>query len=146
MAKLDKKKLQKLSPEQRLKKLREIEEAGKKELKEAETLIEQTLAEIKEAPADSGPGPAPATDISQLFGASDNLEGAVQSESKAEEGGEVKYSAVTYSTDYKALDIRPPESAGKTEDTVKYEGASDQAMKSTATKTDVEASKKYSRG
>src|SRR3989344_7980784 len=66
MEKLDKKKLQKLSPAERLKKLREIEEAGKKELKEAESLIAQTLAEIK-GPSSEG-GSAPATDISQLFG------------------------------------------------------------------------------
>jgi len=146
MEKLDKKKLQKLSPAERLKKLREIEEAGKKELKEAESLIEQTLAEIK-GPSSEG-GSAPATDISQLFGgAEENLEGAVQSESKAEEGGgEVKYSAVTYSTDYKAFSMEPPKSEGKVEDTVKYEGATEQNVKSTATKTDIESMKKYSKG
>lgn len=48
MADLNKEELLKLTPKERIKKLKEIEEAKKKELEEAEKLLKQTEVEIRE--------------------------------------------------------------------------------------------------
>jgi hypothetical protein len=48
MEKLDKNELKKLSPEERIKKLRELEENKRKELEETNSLIKQSLDELEE--------------------------------------------------------------------------------------------------
>jgi len=58
MAKLDKDELRRLSPEERIKKLREVEDERKKELKEAEKLILESISELQ-APEDDEPPDEP---------------------------------------------------------------------------------------
>ena len=57
MEKLDKNELKKLSPEERIIKLKELEETKKKELEETNSLIKQSLDELEEIELDDDKPP-----------------------------------------------------------------------------------------
>lgn len=63
---LDKKELQKLSPEQRIKRLRELEKEKKKELDEADRLIKDSIRELQQPPAEEQEPPRPLRQESTL--------------------------------------------------------------------------------
>lgn len=91
MAKLDKAKLEKLTPAERIKRLKKLEEENKKEIEEAEKLIKQTEAEIsRENIAESVKIPeTKPIDIESLFKEKESLEATVREEAPttgAEEG------------------------------------------------------------
>lgn len=90
MAKLDKEKLEKLTPAERIKRLKKLEEENKKEIEEAEKLIKQTEAEIaREKIAEGVEVPAPrAVDIGELFREEEGLETTVREEAPATEAKE----------------------------------------------------------
>jgi len=77
---LDKKNLRRLLPEDRLKKLREIEEHSKKELEEAEKLIKESKEDIKKEEALSSVDipEEESVDITKLFDDKEGLEETVQ--------------------------------------------------------------------
>lgn len=82
MAKLNKEELEKLTPAERIKRLKKIEEENKKEIEEAEKLVKQTEAEIaREKIAESVEVPAPTpVDIGSLFREEPSLETTVREE------------------------------------------------------------------
>jgi len=93
MAELNKDELNKLSPRERVKKLRELEENRKKEAGEITTLIEKSIKEIKtdEVATEIAPEPKD-VDIGRLFeGEEAQLERTVREESKDEGEDTVKY-------------------------------------------------------
>lgn len=87
MAKLNKAELEKLTPAERIKRLKKIEEANKKEIEEAEKLIRQTEAEIsRENIAESVKIPeTKPIDIESLFREEPTLEATVREEAPAAE-------------------------------------------------------------
>jgi hypothetical protein len=72
MEKLDKNELKKLSPEERIIKLKELEETKKKELEETNSLIKQSLDELEEIELDDDKPPV--KDNSSQFQEDQNLE------------------------------------------------------------------------
>lgn len=89
MAKLDKAELEKLTPAERIKKLRKIEEENKKEIEEAEKLIQRTETEIeREQLAESVKVPeTKPVDIGKLFEEEKgSLEATVRHEAPPAEG------------------------------------------------------------
>lgn len=92
MAKLDKKELEKLTPAERIKRLKKLEEENKKEIEEAGRLIKETEAEItreKIAESVAVPETRPIA-IEELFKEEKGLETTVKEEAPAaqEEGKE----------------------------------------------------------
>ena len=90
---LDKAEFKKLSPEERIKKLKELEEERKKEIVEAEDLIKKTEAEIfanQNIPDIDVPDITP-VDITKMFEAPEGLEGTVVNTPVPEESVPVKY-------------------------------------------------------
>jgi|TARA_B100001971_G_C18096900_1_gene486617 hypothetical protein len=104
MAELDKDELKKLSPTQKLKKLKELEEERKKEATEIDTLIKESMKEIKtdEVATEITPEPRD-VDIGRLFGAEEEqLEQTVKAESREEE--QLKYISTSKALeDYEVL-------------------------------------------
>lgn len=101
MAKLDKAELEKLTPAERIKKLKRIEEENKKEIEEAEKLIKQTQGDIeREKIAESVKIPeTKAIDIESLFREEPTLEATVREEApaaEAKEGGPLYQLIQTY--------------------------------------------------
>jgi len=96
MAKLNKTELEKLTPAERIKKLKELEEENKKEIEEAEKLIKKTEAEIsREKIAESVKIPETRPiDIESLFREEPTLEGTVREEAPAT--GEAKEESRLY--------------------------------------------------
>ncbi len=92
MAKLDKKELEKLTPAERIKRLKKIEEENKKEIEEAEKLIKQTQIDIeRESIAESVKIPeTKPIDIGSLFREEPSLETTVKEEAPKEEAEEGK--------------------------------------------------------
>lgn len=90
MAKLDKKELEKLTPAERIKRLKKIEEENKKEIEEAEKLIKQTQADIeRESITESVKVPeTKPIDIGSLFKEEPSLETTVREEAPKEEAEE----------------------------------------------------------
>ena len=90
MAKLDKAELEKLTPAERIKKLKELEEENKKEIEEAEKLIKKTEAEIsREKIAESVKVPeTKPVDIGSLFREEESLETTVREEAPSTEAKE----------------------------------------------------------
>lgn len=89
MAKLDKEELEKLTPAERIKKLRKIEQENKKEIEEAEKLIQRTETEIeREKLTESIKVPETRSiDIGKLFEEEkESLEATVRQEAPAAEG------------------------------------------------------------
>ena len=87
MAELNKDELKKLSPTQRLKKLKELEEERKQEASEIGTLIKESMKEIKTEEVATEITPEPRdVDIGMLFGAEETqLERTVKQEVVDEE-------------------------------------------------------------
>jgi len=96
MAKLDKEELEKLTPAERIKRLKKVEEENKKEIEEAEKLIKQTQAEIsREKIAESVKVPeTKPIDIEGLFREEPSLETTVREEAPA--GEEAKEESQLY--------------------------------------------------
>lgn len=84
MAKLKKEELEKLTPAERIKKLKQIEEENKKEIEEAEDLIKKTEAEIdRERIVESVKVPeTKPIDIGELFKEEPTLETTVREETR----------------------------------------------------------------
>ncbi|MBR9699598.1 hypothetical protein GOV09_04035 [Candidatus Woesearchaeota archaeon] len=143
---LDKDEFKKLAPEERIKKLKEIEEQRKKDLEETEDLIKKTEAEIertKDIPDMEVPLLEP-VDISKKFEAEDNLEGTVSKEPSKEETVSVKY---TPSSDYKPAEVDEDVIAAvKMEDGIKYESASEKGKELDASRAADKHIKKYTKG
>ena len=147
---LNKEELKKLSPRERLKKLKEVEEETKTELEEAAALIKETEKEVNVEDISSGvavPDTQP-IDISELFGSSEE---GKKIEDMLDVGG-VKYEAGMDDTDNTGyLSLGQGGGGGaKLEDTfdIKTYAASSQseAKKVTASKSLMDQVKKYSRG
>jgi len=96
MAKLDKAELEKLTPAERIKRLKKVEEENKKEIEEAEKLIKKTEAEIsREKIAESVKIPeTKPIDIGGLFKEEPSLETTVREEAPA--GEEAKEESQLY--------------------------------------------------
>ncbi|MBW2989984.1 hypothetical protein KY358_06745 [Candidatus Woesearchaeota archaeon] len=80
MAGIDKEELKKLTPSERIKRLKKIEEESKKEIEEAEKLIHETESQIEKdniAESVKVPETGP-VDISRLFKEEEGLESAVK--------------------------------------------------------------------
>ena len=146
---IDKDILKKLSPEERIKKLKESGEERKKEIEETEDLIKKTEAElefIKTIPDIEVPELKP-IDISSLFEREDNLEKVVTEEdeekpSKIEYTPQVEFGEVSYTPNNQyeredhAIHI-------KIEETVKYESVGDKGDDFTASRSVLKDIKKY---
>lgn len=141
MARLNKKELARLSPEERIKKLREIEEEDKKELEETEKLLDETIDELRKPKEEAAPE-APVTEISELLAGEEGLGAEVREEETLEEAG-AKYE--TYIPDYVPQERKEEGPIVKIEDQTKYESPADDASKSTAHDL-VKHMKKYSKG
>jgi len=154
---LDKDDLKKLSPEQRIKKLKEYEEERKKELEETEDLIRRAEVELernRDIPNIEVPKIEP-VDISRMFESGAGLETQVEA-SHSEERPElnpIKYipesvqeSAEPMFYAPAALEEMRQEPSTKIEDTVKYESATDQADKLTGSRGTLKNIKKYTMG
>jgi len=87
MAKLDKEELEKLTPAEKIKRLKKLEEDNKKEIQEAEKLIKKTTAEIeREKIAESVKVPeTKPVDIESLFKEAPSLETTVKEEAPSAE-------------------------------------------------------------
>lgn len=150
---IDKEELKKLSPEDRLKKLKELEQESKKEIDEAEDLIKRTEAEIehnKNIPNIEVPKIEP-VDISRMFEAPEGLESTIKKEAPEEAESKIKYNPSNDYSDSAESLWQPPEATLhekpiKTEDTLKYESAQDQADELTASRSVLKNIKKYTRG
>jgi hypothetical protein len=81
---LDAKELRKLGPEERLKKLKELEEQRKKELKEAEGLIKESIVELEETVKRA---PPPQTTQSRADVEGSDLEQQIAKEEPVQEQG-----------------------------------------------------------
>ncbi|MBS3100617.1 hypothetical protein J4204_00615 [Candidatus Woesearchaeota archaeon] len=90
---LNKKELNKLSPEERIKKLRQLEEERKKEASEIEGLIRESMQELRTGKIAEDITPEhKAVDISRLFEAGgENLEKTAREESRAAARGSGDY-------------------------------------------------------
>jgi len=88
---LEKEKLRMLSPTERIRRLREIEEESKKELDEAEKLIQESMEDLRkeEAVSEVEMPEAGEVDITRLFGKEEKLEETVK-EAKIKEVDEKK--------------------------------------------------------
>ena len=151
---LDKDELKKLSPEERIKRLKELEEEGKKEIKEAEDLIKRTEAEIehnKNIPDIEVPE-IERVDISKMFEAPEGLETTIKKEAPGEEKeNPVKYGGMVEDTG--EVGYVPDEhdwvefdKAAKVEDSVKYESVVQQADDLTGSRSVLKKIKKYTKG
>lgn len=90
---LDKEKLRRLEPEERIRRLREIEDESKKEIEEAERLIRESEEDIRreEAVSEVEMPEAETVDITKLFGEEEEkLEETVREEAPLEETDEEK--------------------------------------------------------
>jgi len=98
MAKIDKEELEKLPAAERIKKLKELEEENRKEIEEAEKLIQETESQIeREGIAESVKIPdTKPIDIGSLFGKDESLESAVKKESPEEDAGPLYHLAQDY--------------------------------------------------
>jgi len=95
MAKLDKKELAKLSPADRIKRLKKIEEESKKEIEEAEKLIKESKSEIEKEQLGSRVAvpEAKQVDITELFEQPESQleQSAKQAEEEAADEEKIKY-------------------------------------------------------
>ncbi len=106
MEEFDKSKLSKLSPSERVKKLKQLEEQRKDEVTEIESLIKESMQEIKTDKVATEVAPEPRdVDIGRLFGTEEaQLEKTVRQESKEEGEEPLKYiSTKNAYQDYKQL-------------------------------------------
>jgi len=157
MTKLDKEELSKLTPDERIKKLKKIEEENKKEIEEAGELIQKTEAEIKSeniAESIKIPETKP-IDIEDLFKKEQNLETTVKEEapSKETEEGPLYQLAQDYqevkgmlynSEDLNENQLEWIDQLGERVEKIKYQSTSDQlANLVVATKSIVHKLKKY---
>jgi hypothetical protein len=146
MARLNKDELDKLSPEERLRRLRNIEKEDTDELEETGELIKKVEAEIKDAPPDIEAPPMEEVDIGKLFEGEGNLEGYVKKEAPPkEEEATAKYES---SSKYEGAQPKyesPEEPAHKIEESG-YKRATDDASKSTATRHTTDDITKYHKG
>jgi hypothetical protein len=96
MAKLNKEELEKLTPAERIKRLKKLEEENKKEIQEAEKIIKQTETQIeREGIAESVKVPeTKPVDIESLFKEEESLETTVREEAPAT--GEAKEESQLY--------------------------------------------------
>jgi len=158
MAKLDKEELEKLTPDERIKKLKEIEQENKKEIQEAEKLIQKTEAEItRENIAESVKVPeTKPIDIGELFKEEQSLETTVKEGAPQKEGEEKsplyqlsqayeEAKGMLYSSE--ALNdnqLERIDQLGERVEKMKYQKTSDQiANLAVATKSIVQKLKKY---
>ena len=89
---IDKEELEKLSPEERIKKLREIEEKNRKELKEIEELIKKTREELTQRVTETVEVPeSEPVDISHIFGEEERGELETTTEVPQQLEPEIKY-------------------------------------------------------
>ena len=143
---MDPKELGKLSPEERLKHLKKLEEGHKKDLEEASDLIKKTEAELKKAkeiPKIEVPKLEP-VDISKIFEPENSLEGTVKKEDKEEDTGKVTYQG---NADNKTFDMAPhQEKRVKRSEELKYESAVEQVDALHAARAAAKELKKYQRG
>lgn len=151
---LNKDEIQKLSPEARLKKLKELGEERKKDTEEADDLIKRAVAEIereKSIPKIEVPDLKP-VDISKMFEAAEGLEMTVRKEAPfVEEQAPIKYNAVVEQassiyTGYEDEDDIKRETTIKFESTVKYESTVQQVDDLTASRSTLKNLKKYTMG
>lgn len=157
MAKLDKEELKKLTPDERIKKLKKIEEENRKEIEKAGELIQKTEAEItRENIAESIKIPETKTiDIEDLFRKEQNLETTVKEEAPSEEKeeGPLYQLAQDYqevkgmlynSEDLNENQLEWIDQLGERVEKIKYQSTSDQlANLVVATKSIVHKLKKY---
>jgi len=157
MAKLDKKELEKLTPAERIKKLKKLEEENKKEIEEAEVLIKKTEAQItreKIAESVNIPETKP-VDIDSLFKEEPSLETTVKEGAPGTEAeeGPLYQLAHAYEEARGMLYSEEPLSEGQLEwidklgervEKVKYQTESDQlANLAVATRSIVEKLRRY---
>jgi len=105
LAEINKEELMRLSPEERIRRLRQLEEERKKEIEDAQKLIRESEGQIERDRSleDVEVPEAPSVDISKLFGAEEKetLEGAVEEAPQPEmEGEHLRYQV---QQDYEAL-------------------------------------------
>ena len=148
---IDKEKLKKLSPEERLKQLKKLEEDNQKEIDEAEDLIKKTEAELERnmsIPDIEVPEIEP-VDISKMFQPEEGLETTVTQEASKEEDTQIKYESAT---DYEATSLwQPPEAIKgediiKMEDGIKYESTAEKGDDITASRSALKKIQKYTKG
>ncbi len=153
---LDKKKLGKLSAEERLRELKDFKEQRKKEEKEAEELIkraEQEIAQRDSLPDIEVPQLQP-VDISAMFEAPEGLEGTVHKEApkQKEDSKGVAYTpSDNYSADqpshYGAADSGiQREITIKMDDTVAYKSEVEKGAEISASKSVLKKIRDYSKG
>src|SRR3989338_5706633 len=147
---LDKKALRKFSPKERLRKLKEIEKEARKEIVEAEELIQITEKESVELPDIEIPKIEP-VDITKLFEPLHGLESAVRDEPSTENQSPVRYISSEYSpavmVHYGASDMQVKHDLFvKFEDTVIYRSEADKISHGAASRSVLDSLKKYTKG
>jgi len=143
MARLDKDELDKLSPEERLRRLREIEKEDTDELEETGELIKKVEAEIKEAPPEIEAPPMEEVDIGRLFEGEGNLEEYARREAPPQEEATAKYESSQ--PKYEAPEVGVEEQVHKIEE-MGYKPATEDVSKSTATRRTTKDITKYHKG
>jgi hypothetical protein len=148
---LNKEEFRKLSPEARIKKLKELEKESKKDLAEASDLIKRTEAEIeteRKIPKMEGPKFEP-VDISKMFESQEGLEGTVRKEAPAaEENAPIKYNASVIES-FEQTTAYPEHDDGLADQKVKvdsirsYESSTERADDLTASRSVLKHIKKY---
>lgn len=152
MAQFNKDELLKLSPRDRLAKLRELEKEMNQEKEETESLLQDTLVQLQNLEVIENieaPQPEP-MDISKLFAPEEGLEASVSQVSGEENNGVSMYMVSTYEGGNLAHHVQERIDDEKIEDTLynaRHASESKNVSESTdASKNVVESIKKYSRG
>ncbi|MFC1768341.1 hypothetical protein ACFLZX_01130 [Nanoarchaeota archaeon] len=147
MVEFNKDELLKLKPAARLKKLKDIEEQGKKETEELSSLIKKSQKELKEeSNVDVDVPPIEEVDISHLFGGDEGIEAEVD-KAPISVDFDVAYSPSVDLSDYKQiagyqpkLDVNLPHF----QEVIKYKSEADTTHDiSTATQSSEKTIKKY---
>jgi len=140
---LDKAALKKLSPEERIKKLKKLEESRKKDQKESEDLVQRAEAELKQPRFENVEIPKiEPVDISKIFEPEHNIEDKVKG-AEADEAESSKYESAGEYVGRPLHGTRSEERRVKEDDMVKYDGNKDE---STASRTVLKSIQKYSKG
>jgi len=154
MAKLNREELSSLPLTERIRRLRQIESDSKKAIEEARKLIKETETEIRTSDVASAIAPEPErVDISKLFKQEEGLEGSISKKGSAEEENiNLEYvrtndqETAGYSSMAEEPQL-PRQSALKIEEQTIYRAESKGITdKSVASKSVLEATKKYTRG
>lgn len=152
MTELDKEELMKLSPRERLSKLREIEKEQEEEKKLAEDLLQDTLRQLQHQEViDSIETPEPqVVDISRLFGSEEGLEASIGGHITEDDSPAARYSANMYQGGNLGHHVIESSSDAKVDETLYTRSDAVESKKvvdsTDASRNIVESMRKYQRG